>query len=135
MAEGNFECLIFGHGGSVAEPYFTMKLYQSSSVNIPGGHQVNFYHWENAEFDKLTDQVGRTPDSDSVKLKSLFHDAMKIWLDELPDVPLIEWHHRIVMNTTRWTGWPQDGPNNYVNEASWHLTWQLVLHKLKPVNP
>ena len=36
---------MFGHGGSVRDPYFTMKLYQSSSVNIPGGHQVNFYHW------------------------------------------------------------------------------------------
>jgi len=135
MAEGNFECLIFGHGGSVAEPYFTMKLYQSSSINIPGGHQVNFYHWENKAFDKLTDQVGQTPDTDQAKLKSLFKDAMAIWLDELPDVPLIEWHHRIVMNETRWTGWPQDGPNNYVNEAAWHLTWQLVLHKLKAVNP
>ena len=31
MAEGNFECLMFGHGGSVRDPYFTMKLYQSSS--------------------------------------------------------------------------------------------------------
>jgi peptide/nickel transport system substrate-binding protein len=41
MAEGNFECLMFGHGGSVRDPYFTMKLYQSASVNIPGGHQVN----------------------------------------------------------------------------------------------
>ena len=34
------------------------------------------------------------------------------------------------MNTTYWTGWPtKDDP--YVNGAFWHLTFQLVLNKLK----
>jgi len=132
MAEGNFECLMFGHGGSIRDPYFTMKLYQSSSVNIPGGHQVNFYHWENAEFDALTDKVGRTDPDDVEAVKAIFHDAMEIWLDELPDVPLFEWYHRIVMSEKRWTNWPLGTEiTGYTNEASWHLTWSLVLHNLK----
>ena len=64
QAEGKFECLMFGHGGSIRDPYFTMKLYQSASVNIPGGHQVNFYHWVNSEWDRLTDEIARThPDN------------------------------------------------------------------------
>ena len=136
MAEGNFECLMFGHGGSVRDPYFTMKLYQSSSVNIPGGHQVNFYHWENATWDELTDKIAQTHPDETDTIMEYYHDAMEIWIDELPDVPILEFYHRIVMSREYWDGWPVDrGPkqDSYVNEASWHLTWGLVLHKLTAV--
>jgi peptide/nickel transport system substrate-binding protein len=109
-----------------------MKLYQSASVNIPGGHQVNFYRWENAQWDKLTDQMAAT--ADEAEVKRIWKEAMKIWLPELPDVPVLEFYHRILMNETRWTNWPQGGQTDgYVNEASWHLTWPLVLHSLKAV--
>lgn len=135
MAEGNFECLMFGHGGSVSDPYFTMKLYQSSSVNIPGGHQVNFYHWENKKWDELTDQMARTnPDTNLAEVRRIWKEAAAIWLPELPDVPILEFYHRIVLNETYWTNWPLGTEvSGYVNEATWHLTWTLVLHSLKPV--
>ena len=133
MAEGNFECLMFGHGGSVRDPYFTMKLYQSASVNIPGGHQVNFYHWENETFDELTDKVAATHPDEFDTVMGYYHDAMEIWLKELPDVPVLEFYHRIVMSEEYWKNWPTDPDNSYVNEASWHLTWGMVLHKLQAV--
>ena len=140
MAFGNFECLMFGHGGSVRDPYFTMRLYQSSSVNIPGGYQVNFYHWENEEWDVLTDEVARTSPHDSVRMHDLWRIAVKIWLTELPDVPILEFYHRIILNAARWTGWPQGDTSlgaidttGYVNEAWWHLTWSLVVHRLEKV--
>ena len=53
---------------------------------------------------------------------------MEIWLPELPDIQLTQFYHNIGFNTEHWTGWPSDD-NPYVNEASWHLTWQLVLNK------
>jgi peptide/nickel transport system substrate-binding protein len=133
MAEGNFECLMFGHGGSVRDPYFTMKLYQSSSVNIPGGHQVNFYHWENETWDELTDKVAMTHPDETEQIMDYYYDAMEIWIEELPDVPILEFYHRILMSRENWDGWPTDQGDNYVNEASWHLTWSLVLHKLTAV--
>ena len=133
MAEGNFECLMFGHGGSVRDPYFTMKLYQSSSVNIPGGHQVNFYHWENETWDELTDKVAMTHPDETEQIMDYYYDAMEMWIEELPDVPILEFYHRILMSRENWDGWPTDQGDNYVNEASWHLTWSLVLHKLTAV--
>ncbi len=141
MAEGNFECLMFGHGGSVRDPYFTMKLYQSSSVNIPGGHQVNFYHWEDSDWDELTDEVAKTSPDDTARMHDLWREAVKIWLEQLPDVPILEFYHRIVFSEKYWTNWPQGDTSQgaidvtgYVNEASWHLTWTLVVHKLEKVN-
>jgi peptide/nickel transport system substrate-binding protein len=128
---GDYIGMLSGHGGSVNDPYRTLRLYQSASLAVPGSHQSNFSRWKNAEYDKLVDQVYQTPMDDQKKLLDLFRQAMMIWLPELPDIQITEWYHRIPMNTTYWTGWPtKDDP--YTNGAFWHMTWQLVLNKLQP---
>jgi peptide/nickel transport system substrate-binding protein len=124
--KGQFVGSIYGHGGSIREPYDTMRLYQSKSIAVPGAHQVNFSHWKDPRFDKLVDEVYITDPDDTAKLKELFRAAMEIWLPDLPDVQLVQNYHRIPMNTTRWTNWPTED-NLYINGASWHLTYNLVL--------
>jgi peptide/nickel transport system substrate-binding protein len=94
-------------------------------------HVVNWYRWHNEQYDRIVDDMVMTSMEDTEKLKKLTHDAMEILLDELPDAQLVEWYHRIPMNTTYWTGWPtEDDP--YVNGAFWHLTFNLILNRLKP---
>jgi peptide/nickel transport system substrate-binding protein len=130
--QGNYQGMLFGHGGSVnADPYDTMKLYQSASLAIPGGHSVNFSKWKNADYDKIVDEMAITSTTDQAKLLDQFKRAMAIWLPELPDIPIQQWYHRIPYNTTNWTGWPSKD-NAYVNGAFWHLTFQLILNELKP---
>jgi peptide/nickel transport system substrate-binding protein len=69
--------------------------------------------------------MGRTAPDDP-RLAELFREAMAIWLDEMPSVPLLQWYHRIPHNETYWKNWPsQDNP--YINSAYWHRTWLLVL--------
>jgi peptide/nickel transport system substrate-binding protein len=128
---GDYTGNLSGHGGSVNDPYRTLRLYQSASLAVPGSHQSNFSRWKNADYDKIVDQVYSTPMDDQKKLLDLFRQAMQIWLPELPDIQITEWYHRIPMNTTYWTGWPtKDDP--YVNGAFWHLTFQLILNRLTP---
>jgi peptide/nickel transport system substrate-binding protein len=128
---GDYVGMLFGHGGSVnGDPYFTLNLFQSQSVAVPGGHAVNFSRWKNAEYDKVVDEMAVTPAEDQAKLLDQFKRAMAIWLPELPDIPLQQWYHRIPMNTTYWTGWPT-ADNSYVNGAFWHLTFQLILNELQ----
>jgi peptide/nickel transport system substrate-binding protein len=130
--QGEYRGALFGHGGSVsADPYFTLRLYQSVTEAVPGGHQVNFSLWHNDEFDQIVDEMAVTPPEDQEALMDQWRRAMEIWLPELPDIQIQEWYHRIPMNTTYWQGWPtQDDP--YVNGAFWHLTFQLVLNRLTP---
>ena len=128
--KGDYTGMLFGHGGSVSDPWATLRLYQSASVAVPGGHQSNFARWQNEQFDKIVDDVYSTPMEDKAKLQQLFQQAMEVWLPELPDVQITEWYHRIPMNQTYWTNWPTQ-ENAYVNGAFWHLTWQLVLMNLK----
>jgi len=128
---GDYIGMLWGHGGSVNnDPYDTMALYQSTSLAIPGSHQVNFSKWKNADYDKIVDEMAVTASSDQAKLLDQFKRAMAIWLPELPDIPIQQWYHRIPYNNVNWTGWPNKA-NPYVNGAFWHLTFQLILNELK----
>jgi ABC-type oligopeptide transport system substrate-binding subunit len=55
--KGQYVGSIYGHGGSIREPYDTLRLYQSQSIAVPGAHAVNFSRWKNSEFDKIVDEV------------------------------------------------------------------------------
>ena len=129
--QGDYTGKLYGHGGSVNDPYLTLRLYQSTQRRCRAQHQANFSRWKNAEYDKIVDQVYSTPMDDQKKLLDLFREAMAIWLPELPDIQITEWYHRIPMNTTYWTGWPTKD-DAYVNGAFWHLTFPLMLNKLAP---
>ena len=56
--KGQFVGSIYGHGGSDhASRIDTLRLYQGTSIAVPGAHLVNFGRWKNAEFDKIVDEV------------------------------------------------------------------------------
>ncbi|HLZ30644.1 MAG TPA: ABC transporter substrate-binding protein [Chloroflexota bacterium] len=129
--KADYQLSIYGHGGSIQDPYNTLNLYTTANLAVPGAHQANFPRWTNADYDKIATDMYLTAMTDKAKLTDLFHKAMEIWLPELPDIQLTQFYHNIGMNTEHWTGWPSDD-NPYVNEASWHLTWQLVLNKIQP---
>jgi peptide/nickel transport system substrate-binding protein len=129
--KGEYTGSIYGHGGSIREPYDTLRLYQGKSIAVPGAHLVNFSRWKSADFDKIVDEVYVTDPTNVARLKDLFRAAMEIWLPDLPDVQLVQNYHRIPMDTSRWTNWPM-ADNAYVNSASWHLTFPLVLWSAKP---
>lgn len=124
--KGDFVGSIYGHGGSIREPYDTLRLYQSQSIAVPGAHAVNFSRWKNPEYDKIIDEVYITDPENVTKLKALFRSAMEIWLPALPDIQLVQNYHRLPLNTTLWKNWPTTD-NSYVNNASWHLTYNIVL--------
>jgi len=129
--KGQYNGAIYGHGGSVNDPYHTLRLYQGVSEAVPGMHLVNFARWKNAAYDKIVDDVYVTDMKNKAKLTELFRKAMEIWIPELPDIQLVHNFHRIPMNTTYWTNWPTD-QNPYVNGAFWHLTYAIVLWNLQP---
>jgi peptide/nickel transport system substrate-binding protein len=109
-----------------------MRLYQSNSEAIPGGHLVNLSRWHNDQYDKIVDQVFAIPMENKEALTAKWVEAMQIWLPELPDVQLMQFYHRLPINLTYWKGWPSaDDP--YINTAFFHATVSLVLHRLQPV--
>jgi peptide/nickel transport system substrate-binding protein len=129
---GQVAATTFGHGGGTRDPFATLELYHSKNA-APTGKQANqFYRWINKDYDALIDQMGKLS-ADDPKFLDLFHQAMEIWIKELPDIPLAEFFHRNPRNNTYWTNWPSKD-NPYINDANWHRTFELVLINLKPVS-
>ena len=130
MAQGTARAYMMGNGGSVRDPYFTLRLYHSRFVQPTGTHAERFWRWSNPEYDAIVDKMGQTSPDDP-ELQNLFRQAMEIWLSELPSIPLVQWYHRIPQNETYWKNWPTVD-NAYINSAYWHNTWLLVLLGLEP---
>ena len=130
MAQGVARAYLMGNGGSVRDPYFTLRLYHSRFVQPTGTHAERFWRWSNPEYDAIVDQMGQTSPDDP-ELQRLFREAMEIWLAELPSIPIVQWYHRIPHNETYWKNWPT-AKNPYINSAYWHNTWLLVLLGLEP---
>ena len=85
--KGQYTGAIYGHGGGVNDPYYTLRLYQSATVAVPGAHLANFARWKNEAYDKIVDDVFVTDMRNKARLMELFHKAMEIWLPELSGHP------------------------------------------------
>ncbi|MEZ4731014.1 MAG: ABC transporter substrate-binding protein [Caldilineaceae bacterium] len=129
---GSALAFLWGHGGSMRDPYATLDLLYHIKHVKPTGEAAssNYYRWSNQELSDITDQM-RSLAEDDPQLKELFRQAMEIWLPELPDIPLVETVILLPRNTTYWTNWPTP-ENDYVHEGFWHRTAMLLWVNLEP---
>jgi len=131
-SDGTAKIMLFGHGGSIADPFHTLDMYTSKHFRPVGEPAAYFSRWTNEEYDAILEEMAATvPDADDPAYMDLYLAAMEIWLENLVDCPLMQLLHRIPMNTTYWQNWPTE-EKPYINGAFWHLTFPLVLHGLEP---
>jgi peptide/nickel transport system substrate-binding protein len=135
---GNFQAATDWDGcGSTVEPWFGMNRYNKSWVNpvgTPGTEYVdntnNAGRWSNDQYSALMDQMGSLPLGDP-KVMELYKQALAIWADEMPDIPLVQTPALALFNTTYWTNWPT-ADNNYIQPPSHWEHFLRVLTELKP---
>ena len=130
-ADGTEKLMLFGHGGSIIDPFDTLDMYTSKYFVENGQPAIYQSRYQNPEYDAVLDEMAAmAPSSDDPAYMDLYLKAIEIYLAELIDAPVQQWLHRMPMNTTYWTGWPTvDNP--YCNGAFWHQTVNLVFLKLK----
>jgi peptide/nickel transport system substrate-binding protein len=111
--------------GSVNEPWASMDT-MNTRWTLPVGERAadnrNSWRWTGPaaeEYGKLVDQIGTLPLGDP-QIDELFVQAMEIWFDELPVIPITQAKKIIPFNTTYWTGWPT-AENNFIHPPTW---WQ-----------
>ncbi|MCC9076385.1 ABC transporter substrate-binding protein [Litorilinea aerophila] len=130
-SDGTAKISLFGHGGSIADPFDTLDMYTSKYYRPTGEPAQFFSRYRNPEYDAILEEMASMrPDPDDPQYMDLYLAAIEIYLRDLIDCPIQQWLHRIPMNTTYWTNWPTQD-NNYVNGAFWHQTVGLILHNLK----
>jgi len=132
MRQGKAQMMLFGHFGSILDPAETLELYHCRNALEPGQPTFSMARWCNEEYSALVDEVYKHPPGDP-KILDLVRRAMDIWYDEVVEVPLNQWFHRIPMNETYWTNYPT-AENPYLSPAFWYESGQggYLLHNLKP---
>ena len=123
--------------GSVVEPWFGMNRYSKSWVNPIGtagteyvDNTSNAGRWSNDQYSALMDQMGNLAIGDP-QVMPLYKQALAIWADELPDIPLVQTPSYLLFNQTYWTNWPTQD-NDYVQPPAHWEHFLKVLTQLKP---
>jgi peptide/nickel transport system substrate-binding protein len=126
---GKADLILWGHNGGIFDPQDTMLLYYSKFYRPVGQITTRFARYRNKRFDELTDQVGTYPPNDPA-IRPLVKEAMTIWMDDVVEIPIQQWYHRIPFSTAYWTNWPSEA-NPYAPPTVSHWSTILVVNGLK----
>ena len=129
MDTGTGSLFLFGRWNAIADVFPSMDLLHKKHyrpTNEGGGISTR---WQNDEYSAIMDEMSLFEVGDD-KAMPLYLQALEIYLREMPDIPIIQFYHRIAYNTTHWANWPT-AENPYVNGAFWHQTFPLMLHQIK----
>ncbi|HEY7033336.1 MAG TPA: ABC transporter substrate-binding protein [Thermomicrobiales bacterium] len=104
---------------------FNSKNYKPLGQDAPY-YEANSYRYQNPKLDEVVNKMFTVPADDTATLTKLYHDAMAIWLPDLPVVPLVQAPALVPFSSKYWTGWPSaDDPWNM--PVSWWATFNLVI--------
>ena len=126
MAGGTYECGLFGHNGAQSgNLYRTLNLYTT-------GNPENLFQYSNPDFDAIVKELGDT--ADEAKVRELEQAAMDIWLQDMPDIQLVQFFNRTGNNQHYWTGWPSTATDPFMNGIHPHTGFAYTLLKLQPTD-
>jgi peptide/nickel transport system substrate-binding protein len=105
---------------------FNVKNFVPLGENAPW-YERNSFRYNSPEFSAIVDQMLAIPPDDQEALIPLFHDAMAIWLPDMPVIPLVQAPALVPFNSTYWSGWPT-ATDPWNMPVSWWANFNLVLN-------
>ncbi len=134
LARGTSAAYIHNLCASVVDPVGALSAFHSRFSAAPGeaatgGKQGS--RFANAAFDALVDQLSVLPSTDA-KFDGLADQALALWADELPVVPLVQAMFIVPYNTTYWTNWPTAENNYFFPLAHWWVSGSMLVQNIKP---
>ena len=124
--------------GSVNEPWMSMDNFNTRWLVPVGertGGEQNAWRWSGDAADAysaIVDEIGVLPLGDPA-IDDLFVEAMRIWFEELPAIPITQAKKIIPFDTTYWTGWPTYYDNQYIHPPTWWQHTHKIIHNLEAV--
>jgi peptide/nickel transport system substrate-binding protein len=100
------------------------------------GRNRNFGGYENPAAWALVQQLDKTPVEDAAAQKAITSKLQKVFLEDLPVIPL--WYNGLWSQVSNvvWTNWPSDA-GAHILPATWNGYWQMgaikMLTNLQPV--
>lgn len=134
---GNFESRMgWQTCGSVNEPWASLDTFNTSWLKPVGERTAgsqNAWRWSGDvadQYSAIVDEMGVLPLGDP-QLDEMFVEAMDLWMQELPVIPITQAKKIIPFSNTYWTGWPT-ADNPYIHPPTWWQHTHVILHELEP---
>ena len=108
-----------------------LELFHSS-FSVPLGERApwferNSFRYQNAELDAIVDEMAQTPPDDEAALIQQYQEAMAIWFEDLPVIPMFQAPALVPFTSTYWEGWPT-ADDAWNMPVSWWATFNLVIN-------
>lgn len=116
--------------GSVTEPWFSMQLFHARWV-VPVGEPAssNSIRWRDDEYSRHVERIANLPLGDP-GVEEPFIAAARVWLRELPFIPIAHARKLYAFNTRYWTGWPTQEDNYLQPTLDWGNAHKII-HRLR----
>ncbi|GCE09883.1 ABC transporter substrate-binding protein [Dictyobacter aurantiacus] len=113
---GQYDITVDSDGGGLTPYYYYNRTLNSArSAPIGTSSQSNFARWQDPHTDALLNQYAAT--SDQNVQKQTMQGIEKIFVEQVPTIPLLDAPVWFEYNSSRFTGWPSKD-NPYVTAAS-----------------
>jgi peptide/nickel transport system substrate-binding protein len=109
-----------------------MQRYQAKWV-VPVGERAasNHIRWKNEEYSEYVDRIADLP-LDDPAIREPFTQAARVWMRELPFIPVTYAKKLYSFDTCYWEGWPTKEDNYLHPPTAWNSAHKII-HNLKPV--
>ncbi|WP_248927511.1 ABC transporter substrate-binding protein [Paenibacillus hamazuiensis] len=117
LQTGKFDIIMNTPAGGVSpsQPWNRARTIMYSKGVAPAG-ELAFWNWGRYKNDKADEIIDKIPTvNDEAQLKSLYTDLTKIWLTDIPSIPLMyrPWVFHTV-NESVWKGFPAQGDGSNI---------------------
>jgi peptide/nickel transport system substrate-binding protein len=121
---GNFD-LLLGNDRQYSNTPWTYYQYIFQLPILENQATVNYERYSNPAAWNLTKQLDRTPSSNVAAYRSLMSKLQRVFLQDLPAIPL--WYNGMwsMVNTEYWTNWPSAKGSQFT-PTSWRNFWQMT---------
>ena len=121
---GNYDITIDNDGGGLNPFYYYNRTLNSQrSAPIGKNAQSDFTRWEDPNTDKLLNQFAST--DDKTVQKQAMMGIEKIFVEQLPTIPLLDAPNFFEYNSKHFIGWPSDKDPYTTPAASEQITLHL----------
>jgi peptide/nickel transport system substrate-binding protein len=128
--------LLLGNDRQMSNTPWTYYQYIYNLPIADNQTTMNYERYVNQTAFNLTQKLNRTPSTNTKAYQAVLTSLQKLFLRDLPAIPL--WYNGMwsMVNTQYWTGWPSATGNQYT-PSSWRNYWQMtsidMLTHLRPV--
>ncbi len=105
------------------------KRYIAPTGEAPAANQIR---WENDEVSRLAEQMEGLLPTDPQVIE-LGREALKVFVEEMPYIPMVGTSKFVPVDTTYWTNWPSS-ENHYDNPVWWWSGFKFILPHIEPTN-